>query len=81
MNNIDLRTINQGNPIIEVARELGIKVRGNTGRCFQSERHDTDADEYTLYFNLTENSFFCRSCTGVGGSVIDLGCQHRGWER
>ncbi len=81
MSDIDLNTIDRGNPILEVAMELGIQMRGNTGRCFRSECHDTDAGEYTLYFNLAENSFFCRNCADVGGDVIDLVCQHRGWDR
>jgi len=81
MSDIDLRTIEQGNPILEVAVELGIKVRGNTGQCFRSERHDLSQGKYPLFFNVAENTFFCRDCTDVGGGVVDLVCQHRGWER
>jgi hypothetical protein len=77
----ELKLLELGNPINQVAIELGIKVRSNMGICFQTERHADDADDYTLFFNLTDNSFFCKACPGVGGNVIDLVCQSQGWER
>ena len=81
MNDTDLKTIEQENLILEVAVELGIKVRGNMGYCFRGDQHDSAADEFSLFFNLVENSFFCRTCTDVGGTVADLVCQCRGWDR
>ena len=77
----DLKLIEQGNPILQVAIELGIKIRSNMGRCFQSASHDDNADEFTLFFNLADNSFFCKVCPNIGGDVIDLVCQKQGWER
>ena len=77
----DLKLIEQGNPILQVAIELGIKVRSNMGVCFQSESHSDDTDEFTLFFNLADNSFFCKVCPDIGGNVIDLVCQLQGWER
>jgi hypothetical protein len=76
-----LQLLEQNNPILQVAVELGIKVRGNMGKCFRTEAHAGGADELTLFFNLAENSFFCKTCTDVGGDVIDLVCQYQGWER
>ena len=77
----DLKLLEQGNPILQVAVELGVKVRSNMGKCFRSERHADGSDEFTLFFNLAKNSFFCKTCTDVGGNVIDLVCQCQGWER
>jgi hypothetical protein len=35
----------------------------------------------TLFFNPARNTFFCKTCPDVGGSVIDLVCQHGGVTR
>jgi hypothetical protein len=76
----ELRRIEQRNPILQVAIELGLKVRGSIGECFRGERHP-DAGSTTLFFDVARNTFFCKSCSDVGGGVIDLVCQVRGWER
>lgn len=75
----ELKLIEQANPIIEVAAELGLKVRGNLGPCFHAERH-TEKDP-SLFFNVARNSFLCKTCKDVGGGVIDFICQYKGWER
>lgn len=77
----DLKLLEQGNPILQVAIELGIKIRSNMGICFQSENHTDDPDEFTLFFNLADNRFFCKACPNIGGNVIDLVCQRQGWQR
>jgi hypothetical protein len=81
MDSKDLKLLEQGNPILQVATELGIKIRSNMGRCFQGGHHSDDPDELTLFFNLADNSFFCKVCPDIGGGVIDLVCQRQGWER
>ena len=81
MEEIDLKELERANPIIQVAIELGIKVKGSVGRCFKTERHPDGNEELTLYFNVAKNSFFCKTCPDMRGSVIDLLCQHQGWER
>ncbi|MDR3566397.1 MAG: hypothetical protein P4L43_00055 [Syntrophobacteraceae bacterium] len=81
MDEIDLRDIEQANPIIAVAIELGVKVRGNMGKCFKSERHSGADQAMTLFFNPSRNSFFCKSCQDVGGSVVDLVSQYRSIDR
>lgn len=73
------RLIEQANPIIEVAVEMGLKVRGNLGLCFRTERH-LGEDEPSLFFNVARNSFLCKSCDDVGGSVVDFICQYKNWE-
>jgi hypothetical protein len=77
----DKKLLEQGNPILQVAIELGIKIRSNMGICFQSESHMEGSDEFTLFFNLADNSYFCKVCPNIGGNVIDLVCQRQGWER
>ena len=81
MEDRDLRKLEQENPITQVALELGIKVQGSRGRCFKSERHQSGGEELTLFFKPGKNIFFCKTCQDVGGSVIDLVCQCRGWDR
>jgi hypothetical protein len=78
---IDLKTLERTSAIIGVATELGIKIRGNVGRCFRSERHPDESEAPTLFFNAAKNIFFCKTCSDVGGSVIDLVSQVQGWDR
>jgi hypothetical protein len=76
----EIRLIEQANAIVEVAVELGLKVRGNLGACFRTERH-LGQDEPSLFFNVARNSFLCKTCEDVGGGVIEFICQYKGWER
>jgi hypothetical protein len=76
----EIRQIEQSNAIVEVAVELGLKVRGNLGTCFRKERH-SGQDEPSLFFNVARNSFLCKSCEDVGGGVVDFICQYKCWER
>jgi hypothetical protein len=80
MDPAELKRIEQRNPIMQVAIELGLVVRGSIGACFRTERHP-EPEALTLFFDVARNSFFCKSCSDVGGGVIDLVCQVRGWER
>ena len=81
MNSADLKRLEMASPITQVAVELGIKVRGSVGICFKADTHDHEYEGPTLLFNPVKNSFSCRACTDVGGTVIDLVCQCRGWDR
>jgi hypothetical protein len=76
----EIKRIEQANAIVEVAVELGLKVRGNLGDCFRTERH-LEQVEPSLFFNVARNSFLCKSCHDVGGGVIEFICQYKGWER
>ncbi len=78
---LDIRALEKASPIIEVAVELGIKVQGSMGKCFKGDRHTADDEKPTLFFNLGKNSFQCRSCKDVGGTVVDLVCQYKEWDR
>ncbi len=81
MSEIDLQELERASAIVGVATELGLKVRGNVAQCFKKERHPDDAAAPTLFFDTAKNSFLCRTCPDVGGSVIDLVSQYRGWDR
>jgi len=74
---IDLKKLDRANPIIQVAIELGVKVQGSMGRCFKTGHHPEADEAMTLFFNTAKNTFFCKTCEDVGGSVIDLVCQYR----
>ena len=76
----EIKQIEQANSIVEVAEEMGLKVRKNLGTCFYTERH-LEEDGPSLFFNVARNSFLCKSCQDVGGGVIDFICQYKGWER
>jgi len=78
---VDFEKLERANPIIHVATELGIKVQGGMGECFRKERHVEADQKPTLFFNPAKNRFHCRDCEDVGGTVIDLVCQHNGWDR
>ena len=80
MSDGDLKHLEQSNPIIQVATEMGLKIRGNMGQCFRHDRH-TDTDAPTLFFDVVRNRFFCKVCPDVGGGVIDFICQYRQWDR
>jgi hypothetical protein len=67
-------------PIIEVAVEMGFKVRDNLTTCFRTERHIENAGP-SLFFNVARNTFLCKHCSDVGGDVIDFICQYKGWSR
>lgn len=81
MDQIAIRDIERANPIIQIAIELGIRIQGSTGVCFHKDRHGLKADQFTLFFKPVQNSFFCKNCPDIGGSVVDLVCQHQGWDR
>ncbi len=76
----EIQQIEQANPIVEVAVEMGLNVRRNLAPCFRTERHIGD-NEPSLFFNVAKNIFLCRSCQDVGGGVIDFVCQFKGWDR
>ena len=81
MQELDLEKLERANPIIQVATELGIKIQGSMGKCFRKDRHPGEIERPTLFFDPARNTFRCRDCPEVGGTVIDLVCQHQGWDR
>jgi DNA primase len=68
----DLNEIKSKNNILDVARELGLDVRGASARCFRPERHKHNDRSPSLSFDLKRNTFRCHVCSDIRGSVIDL---------
>ncbi|MBI5585207.1 MAG: hypothetical protein HY892_15440 [Deltaproteobacteria bacterium] len=80
MDEQELRQLERLSPIVAVAIELGLPLRGNLGQCFRRERH-TGEEEPTLFFQVAQNRFFCKTCREVQGGVVDFVSQHQGWDR
>jgi len=81
MEELDLQKLERANPIVQVATELGIKIQGSMGKCFKRDRHLAGDEKPTLFLNTGKNTFRCRVCPDVGGTVVDLVSQHEGWDR
>ncbi|MFC1564608.1 hypothetical protein ACFL6G_06695 [candidate division KSB1 bacterium] len=62
----------RSNNIIEVARELGLKVNKNVIPCIRIDNHVNSDGPPTMSFNPVSNTFRCWVCKDVGGTVIDL---------
>jgi hypothetical protein len=78
----EIQRLEQANPIVEVAVEMGFAVRNNLTACFRTDRHGEGHDGApSLFFNVAKNTFLCRTCPDVAGGVIDFICQVKGWPR
>jgi DNA primase len=69
--------VKQAISIIELARALGLEVKGKQARCFNGAGHKNNDKHFSLGFNLKTNRFKCFVCN-VSGSVIDLVMQVKG---
>ncbi|MFC1730198.1 hypothetical protein ACFL6I_07650 [candidate division KSB1 bacterium] len=69
------------NNIIEVAREIGLKVTRSVIPCIEREQHVNQNGAATLSFNLIANTYKCWVCPNVGGDVIDLIMQVKNVDR
>lgn len=68
---IDLDQLKQAIRIDDLARQLGLQVRGKQARCFNGASHKHQDRHPSLGFDLKTNRFKCFAC-GVSGSIIDL---------
>ncbi|MBA7671223.1 DNA primase [subsurface metagenome] len=68
---IDLDQLKQAIRIDDLARQLGLQVRGRQARCFNVAMHKHQDRNPSLGFDLKTNRFKCFAC-GVSGSIIDL---------
>ena len=62
----DLERIKQL-PILDVAKRLGIEIKGSKALCFKGH----DQKTLSLSFNVKENYWHCFGC-GIGGNTLDL---------
>jgi hypothetical protein len=80
MDDIEVKHLEKVNPIVQVAIEMGMQIRGNMAPCFRADRHG-DGKAPTLFFDVAKNRFLCKECDDVGGGVIEYICQFRHWDR
>jgi DNA primase len=67
----DLDELKQAIPIIDLARDLGLQVKGKQARCFNISGHKRGDKTPSIGFDLKTNRFKCFAC-GVNGTIIDL---------
>lgn len=67
----ELDDLRQNTPIIDLAQRLGLEIRRNQARCYNSQAHAHGDKKPSLGLNPKTNRYKCFTC-GVGGSVIDL---------
>ena len=68
---IDIDRLKQALRIDELAKMLGLEIKGKQARCFNGARHKNNDKNFSLGFDLKANRFKCFAC-GVSGSIIDL---------
>lgn len=66
-------------PIIDLAKSLGLEVKGKQARCYNTQAHAHGDRNPSLGFDINRNRYKCFSC-GVEGSTIDLFMGVRGLE-
>jgi len=76
---IDLNRLKASIQITDLAKSLGLSIRGKQARCYNSTAHKNGDRNYSLGFNTRKNSYKCFAC-GEGGSIIDLYIAVRGVE-
>lgn len=76
---IDLDRLKQAMPIMDLAKSLGLEIRGRQARCYNSTAHAHNDRNFSLGLDTQRNRFKCFAC-GEQGSVIDLYKQVRGVE-
>jgi DNA primase len=77
MNKTEIDRIKRDIPILEVAKGLGLEIKGTQARCFNTSAHKNGDKNPSLGFDIPRNRFKCFSCQ-INGSVIDLVMQVQG---
>jgi len=67
----DLEYIRRRVPVTDVARELGLRVRGSSAHCWRTDAHQHDDRSPSLYFTR-KNRWRCAVCDGRTMSNLDL---------
>jgi len=76
---IDLNRLKQAIPIMDLAKSLGLEIRGRQARCYNSTAHKHNDRNFSLGLDTQRNRYKCFAC-GEQGSIIDLFKQVRGVE-
>ncbi len=74
---VDLDRLKAAILIEDLARQLGLDVRGRQARCFNAGGHKNGDRNRSLGFDTKTNRFKCFAC-GKQGSVIDLYAEVKG---
>jgi len=76
---IDLDRLKKAMPIMDLAKSLGLEIRGRQARCYNSQEHKNNDRNFSLGLDVARNRFKCFAC-GEQGSIIDLYKQVKGLE-
>lgn len=76
---IDLDRLKQAIPIMDLAKSLGLEIRGRQARCYNSTAHKHNDRSFSLGLDVARNRYKCFAC-GEQGSIIDLYKQVKGLE-
>jgi len=76
---IDLDRLKQAMPIMDLAKSLGLEIRGKQARCYNGQAHKHGDHNFSLGLDTARNRFKCFAC-GEQGSIIDLYKQVKGVE-
>ena len=68
---IDLDRLKQAMPIMDLAKSLGLEIRGRQARCYNSTAHKHNDRSFSLGLDVARNRYKCFAC-GEQGSIIDL---------
>jgi len=66
-------------PILDLAKSLGMEIKGRQARCYNSTAHNHNDSNFSLGLDIKRNRYKCFAC-GEQGSVIDLYMQVKGLE-
>lgn len=69
--------LKQDVPIVDLARRLGLEVRGRQARCYNSHAHKHNDRHFSMGLDERRNRYKCFAC-GEQGDVIDLYMRVRG---
>jgi len=76
---IDLGQLRQAMPIMDLAKSLGLEIRGRMARCYNGQSHSNGDRSFSLGLDVARNRFKCFACEEQG-SIIDLYKQVKGLE-
>jgi len=76
---IDLGQLRQAMLIMDLAKSLGLEIRGGQARCYNNQAHKHGDRSFSLGLDVARNRFKCFAC-GEQGSIIDLYKQVKGVE-
>jgi len=77
--NIDLDRLKRSIQITDLAKGLGLMIRGRQARCYNTTAHKHGDRNFSLGLDTKTNRYKCFAC-GEAGSIIDLYKQVKGVE-